>query len=70
MPEDIEYLVSILAYIDIALFYLEAGRKLERVHCDTLKSIKSAFILGRRNTFFEMNKKLNYQERDNEVTTL
>ena len=25
MPDDIKYLVSILAYIDIAFFYLEAG---------------------------------------------
>ena len=45
-------------------------RKLGRVHCVTLKSIKSAFILGRRNIFFEMEKKLDYQERENEVRTL
>ena len=74
MPDDIKYLVSILAYIDIAFFYLEAGggggKKNENAHCYTLKAIKSALILGRRNTFFEMNEKLNFQERENELSTL
>ena len=36
----------------------------------TLEAIKFAFILDRRNNFFEMEKKLNYQERENEVSTL
>ena len=50
------------------IFHLVEFRKLGKVHCATLKSIKSAFILGRRNTFFEMEKKLDYQERENEVS--
>ena len=73
MPDDIKYLVSISAYIDIAFFYLEAGekkKKNENAHCYILKAIKFTLILGRRNTFFEMNEKLNFQERENEVGTL
>ena len=36
----------------------------------TLKAIKPASILDRRNNFYEMEKKLNHQERENEVSTL
>ena len=54
----------------VGIVYLVEVRKLGRVHCATLKAIKSALILGRRNTFFEMEKKLDYQERENEVSTL
>ena len=54
----------------VGIVCLVEVRKLGRVHCATLKSIKSAFVLGRRNTFFEMEKKLDYQERENEVSTL
>ena len=40
----------------IGIVCLLEVRKLGRVHCATLNAIKSTFILGRRNTFFEMEK--------------
>ena len=59
-------------FIDLNRFrLLSIGKKIGRVlYYVTLEPIKSAFILDRRNTFFEMVKKLNHQEHENKVTTL